>query len=321
MPKSRLSRRIAMLEERLGVRLIQRSTRSFTVTELGQAYYTRCRAMLVEADAAQDLIAATQSEPCGLVRIACPIDLLHAHVGGGCWSPSPWPIPASRCSSSGSTGRWIWSRRVGHGAQGATTAPGGQRSRHAGAGLCDPVSGGKPGPCRVTRHAPGPADLLSWPSLGHGASLEGHHWTLLGPNGARVKQHHSPRFATTDMQTLRQGAIDGLGVVQLPTMMMDEPLADGRLVRLLPDWAPRQEVIHAVFPSRRGLLPAIRALIDHLVEGFSPWGRQVRRPAMICAWPFPGVPTCKRPELGSGLSFFPSRGGETDTGSILRRAF
>ncbi|WP_324018010.1 LysR substrate-binding domain-containing protein [Aeromonas caviae] len=135
------------------------------------------------------------------------------------------------------------------------------------------MSGGKPGPCRVTRHAPGPPDLLSWPSLGHGASLEGHHWTLLGPDCARVKQHHSPRFATTDMQTLRQGAIDGLGVVQLPTMMMNEPLADGRLVRLLPDWAPRQEVIHAVFPSRRGLLPAIRALIDHLVEGFSPLGQ------------------------------------------------
>jgi DNA-binding transcriptional LysR family regulator len=57
-----------------------------------------------------------------------------------------------------------------------------------------------------------PADLLSWLSLGHGASLEGHHRTLLGPDGARVKQHHSPRFATTDMQTLRQGAIDGLGV-------------------------------------------------------------------------------------------------------------
>ncbi|MGL6482532.1 hypothetical protein ACSZNY_04600 [Aeromonas caviae] len=44
-------------------------------------------------------------------------------------------------------------------------------------------------------------------------------------------------------------------------------------MRLLPDWAPRQEVIHAVFPSRRGLLPAIRALIDHLVEGFSPLGQ------------------------------------------------
>src|SRR5690606_21517349 len=80
IPKSRLSRRIALLEERLGVRLIQRSTRRFSVTELGQAYYARCKAMLVEADAAQDVIDATRSEPCGIVRLSCPVALLHAHV-------------------------------------------------------------------------------------------------------------------------------------------------------------------------------------------------------------------------------------------------
>jgi DNA-binding transcriptional LysR family regulator len=63
IPKSKLSRRIAMLEERLGVRLIQRSTRHFSVTELGQTYYEHCKAMLVEAEAAQDVIEQTQTEP------------------------------------------------------------------------------------------------------------------------------------------------------------------------------------------------------------------------------------------------------------------
>lgn len=81
MPKSKLSRRIALLEERLGVRLIQRTTRSFVVTELGQAYYARCKAMLVEAEAAQSFIESTRAEPCGTVRLSCPIALLHAHVG------------------------------------------------------------------------------------------------------------------------------------------------------------------------------------------------------------------------------------------------
>lgn len=273
MPKSRLSRRIAMLEERLGVRLIQRSTRSFTVTELGQAYYTRCRAMLVEADAAQDLIAATQSEPCGLVRIACPIDLLHAHVGRMLVSFA-LAHPSVKVQLVGVN------RAVDLVAEGLDMALRVRPLPLEDSELAMRVLGYAT-QCLVASPAlvaslgmpRAPADLLSWPSLGHGASLEGHHWTLQGPDGARVKQHHSPRFATTDMQTLRQGAIDGLGVVQLPTMMMDEPLADGRLVRLLPDWAPRQEVIHAVFPSRRGLLPAIRALIDHLVEGFSPLGQ------------------------------------------------
>ena len=62
MPRSRLSRRIAMLEDRLGVRLIQRSTRRFSVTEIGQDYYRHCVAMLVEADAAQELIERSRSQ-------------------------------------------------------------------------------------------------------------------------------------------------------------------------------------------------------------------------------------------------------------------
>ena len=80
MPKSRLSRRIALLEERLGTRLLQRSTRRFAVTEIGQTYYAHCRAMLVEADAADEAIALTQAEPRGIVRVSCPVALLHASV-------------------------------------------------------------------------------------------------------------------------------------------------------------------------------------------------------------------------------------------------
>ena len=80
-PKSKLSRRIAQLEERLGVRLIQRTTRQFTVTEVGQTFYQHCKAMLVEAEAAEEAVAALQAEPRGVVRITCPVTLLHVHVG------------------------------------------------------------------------------------------------------------------------------------------------------------------------------------------------------------------------------------------------
>src|SRR4249920_3445575 len=80
IPKSKLSRRIALLEERLGVRLIQRSTRRFAVTEIGQNYYAHCKAMLVEADAAQAAVEQTRSEPRGTVRLTCPVALLHARV-------------------------------------------------------------------------------------------------------------------------------------------------------------------------------------------------------------------------------------------------
>ena len=81
VPKSKLSRRIALLEQRLGVRLIQRSTRRFSITDIAQSYYNHCKAMLVEAEAAQEAIDLTRSEPQGIVRLTCPVALLHARVG------------------------------------------------------------------------------------------------------------------------------------------------------------------------------------------------------------------------------------------------
>lgn len=73
-----------------------------------------------------------------------------------------------------------------------------------------------------------------------------------------------PRYVTNDMMALKQAAVKGVGMVQLPALMLDEHFAKNELVRLLPDWLPRAEVIHLVFPSRRGLLPSVRALIDFL---------------------------------------------------------
>ena len=68
---------------------------------------------------------------------------------------------------------------------------------------------------------------------------------------------------------LREAAVAGVGVVQLPILMAREQLANGSLVRVLDDWEPKREVIHAVFPSRRGLLPAVRALVDFLSEEYA----------------------------------------------------
>ncbi|WP_090572409.1 LysR substrate-binding domain-containing protein [Nitrosomonas sp. Nm33] len=70
------------------------------------------------------------------------------------------------------------------------------------------------------------------------------------------------------MIALRDAAVAGVGVVQLPVVMARDQLGAGSLVRLVPDWAPGREIIHAVFPSRRGLLPSVRALIDFLAQRF-----------------------------------------------------
>jgi len=73
---------------------------------------------------------------------------------------------------------------------------------------------------------------------------------------------------TSDMIALRNAALAGVGIVQLPIMMVREALKQDNLIRLLPEWVLRREIIHAVFPSRRGLLPSVRVLIDYLVQRF-----------------------------------------------------
>src|ERR1700676_3465763 len=80
LPKSTVSRKISQLEERLGIRLLQRSTRRLSVTEIGQIYYRHCAAMLAEAEAAQDAIDSVQAEPRGRLRITCPVSLMQSHM-------------------------------------------------------------------------------------------------------------------------------------------------------------------------------------------------------------------------------------------------
>jgi DNA-binding transcriptional LysR family regulator len=81
LQKSRLSRRILQVEERLGVRLLNRSSRRFSVTEIGREFYDRCVAMLVEAEAAEQVIAQVRAEPRGVVRMSCPVALLNSQFG------------------------------------------------------------------------------------------------------------------------------------------------------------------------------------------------------------------------------------------------
>jgi len=107
-----------------------------------------------------------------------------------------------------------------------------------------------------------PADLSALPSLSLGTPQQRHIWHLIGPKLAEARIEHSPRLITCNMNTLRQAAVAGLGVVQMPTMMIRRQMERGELKALIPDWAPRGEVIHAVMPSRRGLLPGVRALLD-----------------------------------------------------------
>jgi DNA-binding transcriptional LysR family regulator len=269
IPKSKLSRRIAMLEERLGVRLIQRSTRRFAVTEIGRAYYDHCKAMLVEAGAAQDVIDASRAEPRGVIRMTCPVALLNVHVGSMLADfMARYPQITIHLEST--------NRSVDVVSEAIDLAirvrpPPLQDSEVVMRVLADRRHCLVASPALVQQHGPlaSPGDLNGWPSLGLGRGQETFSWLLFGPDDSQVSVHHVPRFVTTDMIALRNAALAGVGVVQLPLMMVCSELASGALVKLVPEWAPRREIIHAVFPTRRGLLPSVRALVEFLVERFA----------------------------------------------------
>lgn len=269
MPKSKLSRRVALLEERLGVRLIQRSTRRFAVTDIGQTYYMHCKAMLVEADAAEEAIALTQAEPCGTVRLSCPVALLDACVAEMVAAfMMTYPRVQIHLEET--------NRRVDVLGEAIDIAirvrpPPIQDSDLVMRVLADRAQCLVASPALLARTVTPtiPADLASLPSLDLGLPQHDHVWNLLGPDGGQAAIPHQPRFVTQSMSALRVAAIAGVGVVQLPRMMVREAFARKQLVPVLPDWAPRREIVHAVFGSRRGLLPAVRALVDFLAERFA----------------------------------------------------
>jgi len=265
-PKSMLSRRIASLEQRLGARLIQRSTRRFSVTEIGHEFYLHCKAIVEEAVAATEAIELSRSEPRGMIRMTCPVALLHAHVGA--------MIAAflAKCPQVSVHLREL-NRPVDVIAEGYDFAlrvrplplqdsdlvlkPLGVRNQCL---VASPALLERVGSPSV------PADLANFPSL----DLERaeHAWQLAGPDEASASIRHEPRLVTDDMVALRHAAVAGVGVAHLPLMMVADELKQGALVKLLPDWAPRPELVHAVLPSKRHLRPAVRTLIDFLAEQF-----------------------------------------------------
>ncbi|MDF3852614.1 LysR substrate-binding domain-containing protein [Achromobacter denitrificans] len=264
IPKSRLSRRIALLEDRLGVRLIQRSTRSFAVTELGQDYFEQCLSMLAGAEAAQEVIDRTRAEPQGTIRVSAPPALIYYFLGD---------LVARFMVQCPKVNVYLksFSRPVDVLREGFDIAV---RVRFGPIESSDLVM--KPlGMSRqslvaspaLARHIALPADphaLSQHPTLALGVEQRESHWRLEGPDGARLIVPFTPRLVTDDMLALKQAALRGVGVVALPLLMIREELEAGTLVDVGAPWQPESGSVHAVFPSRRGLLPGVRDLLDFM---------------------------------------------------------
>lgn len=268
-PKSKLSRRVADLEASLGVQLLQRSTRRFSVTDIGQSYYRHCQAMLVEADAAQELIDMSRAEPCGVVRLTCPVALLEANVAS-ILAQFMREHPRIELHVEATD------RAVDPVAEAVDLAIRVRPKPLADSGLVMRGLGDRrqcllASPALLaelgTPHTPG--DLAVFPSLGLGRPQQEFSWWLRRADGDQVQIKHQPRLVTQNMTALCRAAAAGVGVVQLPHLMVRDALAQDLLVELLPEWAPPPELVHVVFASPRGMLPSVRALIDYLVAAFA----------------------------------------------------
>lgn len=268
---SRVSRRIAALEERLGVRLLQRSTRRVTVTEVGQRFYPHCAALVAEAQAAHDVVDRTRSVPQGLVRVACPPGLLQNGVGA----------LLSRYLAAHALVRLqveATNRRVDVIEEGFDIALRVRTPPLEDSGLVvRPLAQSRTvmvGSPALLARAGRPArldDLDRMPTMGFGwANGPGQHaWTFAAPDGRTLTHPHAPRLTVDDFPTLRRAALDGVGIVYLPRYLVQAELDAGALEQVLPDYSLPDGIVHLVFASRRGLVPAVRALVDLLVEGFA----------------------------------------------------
>lgn len=262
LQKSLLSRRVRLLEERLDTVLLQRSSRHFSVTEAGRGFYERCVVVLEEADAAEQSVARHHAEPCGIIRLSCPVSLLTIQFGA-LLARFIMRYPAVTLSLE-STNRRVDLLEDRFDLAIRVRFPPLQSENLIMRVLDTSTQCLVAAPSLIAAPLASPADLNTMPSLDFNTPPASHSWLLENADGQTATIFHTPRLATDDMAVLREAALAGAGIVQLPTMMVWRDIKEGRLLQALPDWRPRAGIVHAVFPSRRGLSPAVRALIDFL---------------------------------------------------------
>jgi DNA-binding transcriptional LysR family regulator len=266
VPKSRLSRHIDTLEARLGVRLLQRSTRRFAVTDVGRDLHRHAQAMLAEAEAAFDAVAAATSEPRGTIRVACPIAVATSMLAE-VLPQFMTRYPKVRIDLE------VDNRRVDLIAEGfdaalrVRTQPSGEDGvvMRQFAELNE-VLVASPDYLARAGVPLAPADLAAHSTLSFISARERQVWTLANAENEQSRVEHAPRLCCHSFPMLHTAAVSGHGIALLPESIARDALAAGTLVHVLPGWRLPQGVFHVVFPHRRGLLPAVRAFIDFLVE-------------------------------------------------------
>jgi DNA-binding transcriptional LysR family regulator len=270
MSKAAVSRHVAELEERLGVRLLHRTTRRLSTTAEGELFHARCRELLDRLEEAEAELGSGSTTAQGVARVNVPLSfgvihlaplwprLLERHPGleldvslsdrvvdlvdeGYDLAVRIGQLPASSLVS-----RRLASTRLVACAAPAYLAAHGAPAR----------------PAELARHA----------VIGYSLFASGDTWSFSGPAGEESVKVQ-PRMRTNNGDTCRAAALAGQGIILQPSFMVGADLAEGKLVELMPGWRSIALGIYAVYPSRKFLAPKVRVIIDFLVEAFAdpPW--------------------------------------------------
>jgi DNA-binding transcriptional LysR family regulator len=263
-PKSSLSRHVTRLESRLGVRLLERSTRHLRLTDAGASFYRHCQSVLTELAEAEESIALLRSEPAGLVRVA-------SHTG---FSPMLGLLVPEFMKRYPRVQLQlvVTNRRVDLIEESIDVALR-ARSRLDDSNLTMRTLGRSTAllvasPEFLAARPPitSPEALADLPYLSVDESDGRQQVILRQASGESRTIALEPVLRTSDFFTVREAAIAGIGFSVLPGEAANRPVRDGRLIHFLPEWQTDEVTVHLVFTSRRGLLPAVRAFIDHLAE-------------------------------------------------------
>ena len=281
VPKSRLSRRVAELEAQLGVRLLQRTTRKLSLTAIGETYLRHCLALRESAQAAADAVAEVQTEPRGTIRVVCPVTLAQTVLG------DVLPIYLARHPQV-QVEMEVNNRVVDLVEEGVDVALRVRLTLEESGSLVikrlDEARSVLVASPRLLERQGTPLtveeasrlDSVAMSATDGVASIQ-----LTHPSGREALLQQRPRLIADDLLTLKLAVLGGTGMGSLPDYMCEEELRDGRLVQLLPEWTRPVGVVHAVFPSRRGLSPAVRSFLDFLGEYVPVCGNLLRLPAAL----------------------------------------
>ena len=266
VPKSTVSHRLQQLEAALGVRLVNRTSRSLSMTDAGEVFYRHAVTMLERADLAESAVRERLVEPRGTIRFTTAVatslfamrqilpDFIHRypkisviqHISDDQIDIAGGSYDLALRSHSGPLSDSTLVQRTLAPAPWFLFASPGYLERH---GL--PL---------VPEDLAGHETLIM---LRHNTPMA---WKLRHPVRAEVVVPLKPRLAGNDMVTLKQAAQDGLGIVALPGYVCSDDVRSGSLQRILPDWLAGEASITAVIPYRHGMLPSVRAFLDFLIE-------------------------------------------------------